>query len=250
MKSPLRFAALLIVATLPTSAAEFPTLKPLLTIPDQVVLQEDYAAAKPLAKGTYVPRQGTRWTIAEGVLRGIPSSAEFQAKKKDHFGYEPRISIPKCPQEFAIQFDVRFLGGQPTAIAPFIEFGHHIARIAWAGSAGAKVLADTESVQVAAAPTFKIESGKWYRALAEIKGDELVVQFANGPTLYGKHASFTGKKDGFGVAGPKGGTVELDNVTVWSVKPELQPAWANTRAGLPKPEAIVVKKAPEKKKKA
>ena len=250
MKTPIGFTALLISTMLSASAAEFPVLKPLLTVPDQVVLREDYATAKALTKDTYVQRQGTRWTIADGVLRGIPSSAEFQAKKKDHFGYEPRISIPKCPQEFAIQFDVRFIGGQPTAIVPFVEFGHHIARVAWAGGGGAKVVADTETVQVATAPNFKIESGKWYRALAEIKGDELVVQFANGPTLYGKHESFTGKKDGFGVAGTKGGTVELDNVTVWSVKPELQSTWANTRAGLPKPEAVVVKKAPEKKKKA
>ena len=78
-------------------------------------------------------RPGTRWTIADGVLRGIPSSAEFQAKKKDHFGYEPRISIPACPREFAIQFDVRFVGGQPTAIGPFVEFGHRMARDSWAG---------------------------------------------------------------------------------------------------------------------
>ena len=249
MKSPRLFAVFCVAAALPLAADDFPALKPLLTIPDQVVLREDYATPKPLTKDTYSQRQGTRWTIADGVLRGIPSSAEFQAKKKDHFGYEPRISIPKCPPQFAIQFDVRFIGGQPTAIVPFIEFGHHIARVAWAGGGGAKLVADTESVQVASAPDFKIESGKWYRALAEVKGDEVVIQFANGPTLYGKHASFTGKNDGFGVAGPRGGTVELDNVTIWSVKPEASSTWAKTRDGLPKPEAVVVKKAPEKKKK-
>ena len=85
--------------------------------------------------------------------------------------------------------------------------------------------------------------------LAEIKGDELVVQFANGPTLYGKHESFTGKKDGFGVAGTKGGTVELDNVTVWSVKTDVNPQWEKTRAALPKFEPVVMQKAAAKKKK-
>ena len=59
-------------------------------------------------------------------------------------------------------------------------------------------------MQLASAPDFKIESGRWYRGLAEIKGDEFVIQFAGDPTLYGKHASFSGEKDGFGVAGPKG----------------------------------------------
>ncbi|HUR58202.1 MAG TPA: hypothetical protein VM029_10865 [Opitutaceae bacterium] len=220
----------------------------MLAIPDKIVLHDDYSAPKPLAKGLYQARQGTRWSIADGVLRGTESSAEFQAKKKDHFGYEPRLSIPACPQEFIIQFDVKFTGGQPTAIVPFVEFGHHALRVAWAGG-GAKVIADHESAQLAAAPDFKIESGKWYRALAEIKGDEFVIQFAKGPTLTAKHAAIAGEKDGFGVAGQKGGTVELDNVTVWSVKPELNPQWEKTRAALPKSAPVILQKGAGKKKK-
>ena len=231
------------------AAGDFPALQPLLALPDQVVLREDFATAKPIEKSKFTMRQGTRWTIADGVLRGIESSPEFQAKKKDHFGYEPRLSIPACPPEFIIQFDVRFIGGKPTAIVPFVEFGHHVARVAWAG-AGAKLVVDSETTQLAAAPNFKIEDGKWYRALAEIKGDEFVIQFAGGPTLHGKHPGIAGKNDGFGVAGTKGGTVELDNLTVWSVKPEPNPRWAAARAKLPTAEPVVVKQKPAAKKKA
>ncbi len=240
-------ALLALLGAAPLPAADFPALKPLLAVPDEVVLREDYTTPKPLAKGIYQARQGTRWSIADGVLRGLPSSAEFQATKKDHHGYEPRISIPACPQEFAIQFDVRFIGGQPTAIVPFVEFGHHMARVTWAGG-GANLNAEAGAVQLAAAPDFKIESGRWYRALAEIKGEEFVIQFAGGPTLYGKHASFSGPKDGFGVAGPKGGTVELDNLTVWSVKPEVQADWEKTRAAFPVPAAVAPKPSAAKKK--
>ena len=229
------------------AAAEFPVLKPLLALPDQVVLRDDFNVPRPLGKGTFTARQGTRWTIADGVLRGIESSAEFQAKKKDHFGYEPRLSIPACPQEFIIQFDIRFIGGKPTAIVPFVEFGHHVARVAWALGGGARLVADSETVQLAAAPDLKIEDGKWYRALGEIKGDELVLQFAGGPTLYGRHAALSGRKDGFGVAGTKGGTVELDNITVWSVKPDSNPQWPATRATLPAVTANVVKQKPAPK---
>jgi hypothetical protein len=228
-------------------AAERVALKPVMAIPDQVVLREDFATPKPLPKGKFTARQGTRWTIVDGVLRGIPSSAEFQAKKKDHFGYEPRLSIPACPQDFIIEFDVRFIGGKATAIAPFVEFGHHIARIAWAGG-GAKLVVDTESVQLDAAPDFKIDDGKWYHGLAEAKGDELVVQFAGGPTLHAKHPTLTGPKDGFGVAGAKGGTVELDNITVWSVKPEVNSDWPRTRQTLRSSEPVTVKQKPAKKK--
>ena len=58
----------------------------------------------------------------------------------------------------------------------------------------------------------------------------------------------TGKKDGFGVTGNQGGTVELDNLTVWSVKPELQAGWEKTRAALPQPTAIILKEPAAKKK--
>jgi hypothetical protein len=244
---PHSLPVLLLCAIASVAAAEFPAVKPLLAVPDQIVLREDFSTPKPIEKGKFTARQGTRWTIKDGVLRGIESSPEFQAKKKDHFGYEPRLSIPACPQEFIIQFDVRFIGGKPTAIVPFVEFGHHIVRVAWAGGGGAKMVADTETVQLAAAPEFKIEDGKWYRALGEIKGDELVLQFAGGPTLYGRHASLAGQKDGFGVAGTKGGTVELDNITVWSVKPEANPQWATTRAKFPSPTSNIVKEKPAAK---
>jgi hypothetical protein len=66
--------------------------------------------------------------------------------------------------------------------------------------------------------------------------------------LYGKHASLSGKKDGFGVAGKKGGTVELDNITVWSVKPEVNSSWSKTRATLGATAPVVVKQKPAKAK--
>lgn len=237
-------------------AAEEGVLKPLMAVPDEVVLQDDYGTPKELAKGVYTRRQGTRWTIEDGVLRGIPSSAEFQASKKDHFGYEPRLSIPACPQEYIVQFDVRFIGGKPTSIVPFVEFGHHVARVTWAPApapgrdapGGARLVVDHEGLQMGVAPRFKIEPGRWYRGLAEIKGDEVVIQFAGGPTLYGRHASLSAENDGFGVAGTRGGTVELDNVTVWSVKEQTQPDWDKTRGKLPRPEPVVVEKRAGKKK--
>jgi hypothetical protein len=244
------FAMIIAGDSVGAAPSEHAALKPLLAVPNEIVLREDFTSEKPLEKGKYAMRQGTRWTIADGVLRGVPSSAEFQARKKDHFGYEPRISIPACPQEFIIQFDVRFIGGKPTAIVPFVEFGHHIVRVTWAGGGGARVVADTETLQLATAPEFKLEPGKWYRALAEIKGDEFVIQFAGGPTLHGKHPAVAGKNDGFGVAGNKDGTVELDNITVWSVQSEVNPGWAAARGRLRTAEPVTLKQKPPAKKKA
>jgi hypothetical protein len=49
--------------------------------------------------------------------------------------------------------------------------------------------------------------------------------------------------NGLGLAGPKDGTVELDDVTLWSIKAEAQPGWPAKRAALPtfKPVVIVKK---------
>lgn len=223
-----------------------PNLKPLMAVPDKIVLEEDFSKAKPLVKGVWQARQGTRWAIEEGVLRGRPSTPEYQASRKDHKGTEARISLPACPQEYIIRFSARFLEGEPTTVVPFVEFGHHCVRIAWAGG-GARMLADSESVLVNETPKFKVEPGKWMHGLAEMKGDELVVQFADGPTLYAKHPRFAAEKDGFGLAGTKGGTVELDDVTVWSVKPDEQSGWRLTRGGLPKFDPVPVEKGTGKK---
>src|SRR4051812_23135208 len=89
---------LLCLQSLPS--AEPAILKPLLALPDKIILQEDYSLPKPLAPEVYSKRQGTQWAIEDGVLRGRPSPPEFQAKKQDHQGLEARISIPACPREF------------------------------------------------------------------------------------------------------------------------------------------------------
>ena len=186
--------------------AQKTALKPILTVPDRTVLQSDFSKSKPLEKGTWQARQGTRWAIEDGVLRGRQSSPEYQAKKKDHFGYEARLSLPATPKQFAAKFSFRFIEGQETAIVPFIEFGHHVCRVRFSKN-GAWLLSDGETMRLAEAKTFVWESGKWYHAMAEMKGNEFVMQIADGPTIYGQRDSFAKPPGsggvGFGVAGPR-----------------------------------------------
>ena len=222
-------------------------LKPLLAIPDKVVLEEDFEKPAPLNKQHWGARMGTQWTIVDGVLRGKPSTAEYQASKKDHQGFEPRVSSPITPAQFVAKFSVRFSGGSETAIVPFVEFGHHVARIQFSKE-GTFLLAEHDSLKVAEAKEFKFEIDRWYHALAELKGEEFVIQFSNGPTLYAKHASYAAPApsggNGLGVAGPKGGTAEIDNVTLWTILPNTQATWSATRSRLPKFEPILVKQIP------
>jgi hypothetical protein len=48
------------------------------------------------------------------------------------------------------------------------------------------------------------------------------------------------------VAGTRGGTVEIDNLTIWSAKEEAAPGWEKQRAEIPKMEAVQVREKPKK----
>lgn len=213
-------------------AADWGTLQPVMVIPEKSVLQETFSKSGPVNKTNWQSRQGTRWSIEQGVLRGRPSSKEYQASRTHHYGYEPRVSVPITPAEFLAGFSFRFVGGEESDIVPFVEFGHHVCRVKFS-SEGTFILVDHETLKVAESGDFKYVPGKWYHALAELKGDEFVIQFVDGPALYVKHeclakANSSGG-NGLGLAGPKDGTVELDNVSIWKIRSQFKRSWNDLR---------------------
>lgn len=227
-------------------------LSPLMVVPGKIVFESDFSKTIPVQKPDWRQQQGTRWEISNGVLHGQPSTVEYQAKKPDHKGLEPRISVPMTTPEFVAKFSVRFLDGSENRIVPFIEFGHHVCRIKFSQKGAAQLLVDHETMLVAGAEGFHYEPGKWIHVLAEMKGDEFVIQFTGGPTLYTKQTSFPKAiADGIisiGIAGPRGGKVEIDNMTLWAVKDgETQKDWSKKRDSFPKFKAVQVKKKKVKK---
>lgn len=236
----MKFSLMLLILFAATSvqAVDAPSpLQPLMAVPGKTALQDDFSKSGPVSKSEWMKRQGTRWAMADGVLRGLPSSEEYQASKTHHRGLEARVSAPVTPAQFVAKFSVRFLDGQETAIVPFVEFGHHVCRVKFSHQ-GTSVLVDHETLQVASSDDLKYESGKWYHILAELKGDEFVIQIAGGPTFYVQHPSLAKSNssggNGLGVAGPRGGRVEIDNVRIWGVKDETQPDWKEKRSALPR----------------
>ena len=107
------------------------------------------------------------------------------------------------------------------------------------------LLADHETMKLAEATDFVWQSGKWYHALAEMKDGTFVMQIDGGPTLFAEDDSFpsqpTSGGNGFGVAGPKHGLVELDNLTIWTVKPQTQPNWNRRMKEFPKFAPVQIK---------
>ena len=228
--------------------AEVAALKPLMVVPERAVLEDDFSTSHPLDPEIWRVHQETRWAIEKGVLHGRPATSEFQASRADHNGLEPRISFPGTPREFAARFSFRFSGGEwiteykpGRGLAPMIEFGHHICRLAQQPG-GIQIRVENEALIVAETQQLKLEPDRWYHVLAEWKGDEFVLQFANGHTLYARHEIFRrelkANTQGLWIGGPRLGEVELDNLSLWSIKPEVNPAWEQTRATLAPPQAV------------
>ena len=244
--------ATLAVALLTDSATGQSDLspQPLLVVADQAVFSSDFSKPmKKLDKTTFRRRQGTQWEIADGVLRGQESSKEYQAARKHHYGYEPRLIFPKTPNSFAANFRIRFIGGKETSIAPFIEFGHHVCRVRFSQE-GVLLLARGEAFKLAEARDFVWETDRWYRMTAEMKDAQFVLQIADGPTLFAEHASFampssSGGK-AMGIAGPRHGRVEIDDFSIWSTKSATLPSWLATKEAMPVFEPIQLKE-PKKK---
>lgn len=229
-------------------------LKPLMLIPGDKVFRDDFSqprelkASNPKAAelGAWNPNQGTQWKVVDGVLRGEASTPAYQASHDTHKGVHPRIVLTKTPAEYLLQFSFRLVDGKPfvagerKAVPPFIEMGHHIARLTW-GANGAMLLADGDTLQVDAAPDFKLEPGKWYTVLIERRADEVVVQFQDGPTFRGKHASYVKDPHAVMLGGLEAGHMEIDNVTVWSPKEGTQQGWESFVKAHPAPTEVRLK---------
>jgi hypothetical protein len=81
-------------------------------------------------------------------------------------------------------------------------------------------------------------------------GDQFIMQIKDGPTLYGQHSNFSKIPKGvaFGVAGTRGGLIELDNVKVWTAK-GFQSSWETRKSDYITMEPLKLVKPVKKKKK-
>ncbi len=227
------------------------SLKPVMNIPAERVYASSFDKAAPLDKSNWQSRQGTQWKTKDGLLHGEQSTAEYQAKKKDHKGLEPRIKSLKTPSQFVASFSVRFTGGEETNLLPLIEFGHHNVRVKFS-SDRVQLLADHESVLLAETKSLKLESGQWVHVLAERNGDQFVIQFADGPTIYAQHKSLAipvaNAADGLGIAGTRLGVLDIDNVSLWSIKPGFAKGWEQKRKQFPRFEPKTIEKKKKRRK--
>ena len=251
MKNSVAILLVLLVTTLSPAKTESirTALDPIMTVTGEVALEGDFTKDQPkLDKQIWQSRQHTRWSIEHGVLLGKPSTKEFQASQDHHRGLEPRLSVPPTPQNFAMKISFRYLGSEAGKIASFIEFGHHVVRVHFSAE-GTRLLVDGESLLMGEAKDFQPKDGEWIEALVELHGDEFVIQFADGPTLYAKHERIAGEKNGFGICGTTGGVVEIRSLKIQAVKGDAEAeGWDEKRKQLSGFQPVPIVKPTKKKK--
>ena len=234
----LRYALMICLALTQTvSGDDSNQLKPVLATPGKVHLQMDFARDFTVKKGHgfFVCGQGTTWVANDGMLVGTQSSPEYQAKKKQqgngHLGTAPRLQFPNSPKDIILKYSFKIVGGKKTKLLPIIEAGHHLRRI-YFGSAGSQILVDHEKTTVDE-NDFILQTDMWYYVMLEIKDNEFLIRFQNGPTLYGSHpgvgAEFANYNIGITATGK--GTIYIDNMTIWHAG-DVQQSWAETKKTL------------------
>ena len=212
-------------------------LTPIIAEPGEVFLSDDFEENYLVKKGhpIFKPGQGTTWESKDGLLVGTQSTPEYQAKKKaqgnGHLGTAPRLQFSGSPKDVIIKYSFKISGGKFTKLLPIIEAGHHLRRI-YFGPKGSRILVDHEKTTVAESD-FVLELDQWYHIMVEIKDDEFLVRFQDGPTIYGEDKGVGAEFENYniGITATNLGTIYIDNMTIWESGVEKRD-WAKKKATL------------------
>ena len=213
-------------------------LEPILAKPDEVFLKMDFD--EDFTVGDDHPalrcKNGTRWAAKDGVLVGIESSAEFQAEKKaagdGHTGTAPQLIVPGSPRDVILKYSFKIVGGKLQRGLPMIESGHHLRYLRW-GAKATSILTGRENVKTLAESDFVLEFDHWYHVMVEIKGDEFLARFQDGPTIYGQDESVAVDVPNYDIRiyATDNGVIHIDNLTIWHAGDTME-SWSAARETL------------------
>jgi hypothetical protein len=215
----LSLSSALIVATLafhPLLQAGSPPYKPELFQSTKLVYEDSFDGK--LNAEFWEVRQNTTWEIKDGVLKGSPSSKEFQDKKKasadpSHAGLNPVIWLKQVPENFVCTMRVRYDGEAYKKGFPLLDLGHHTNTISFGEKATTLTIKKNVETLTVESPLFAINA--WHDVAIELKKGALLL------TIDGKKHRFESKNidmEGQHQIDFKGlnfGTCQIDDVKLW-----------------------------------
>lgn len=202
--------------------------------PGKVIFEADFDDGVNPDKSAWQLRKST-WTTKKGILRGVNNGGNgpfIRLKSKENGGPLPEDYIIKFSFMIetlpALDDQARKRVHPKLSLGHRFSFGHYAAKYQWRGDKGMDLaIGHGHAIQD---ERFRIEKGKWYHVTAEIRGDEILVSFKDGPSYYMQHDHFRSKPAGFEFFTHITEAGYLDNIRVWSLGQGTQSGWEELKA--------------------
>lgn len=201
-----------------------PLIAPLLIKPGKLIFADSFKAAT--IRPQWTPLHQTRWNVTNGMLHGIPATEEFQKSRTKHNGGTPSSKLVVPVNDCILQVSFKLTGKMTGAHFGFndgtFQSGTgHVGRVTFHKRDGISLIKDkntkleNDRVEVLKSNSFKVQSDQWYTFVLEVKGDQMVMQLKDGPTLQASHKRFQAPKSWINLPTRGGGEIFYDDVCVW-----------------------------------
>lgn len=230
--TPLCIAALLLLA--PSVFAHEVETKFL--IPGEPIFKADFNDGKNPGKPIWQLRKST-WEVHDGVLRGVNAGGNgpfIRLQSKENGGLLPNDYIIKFSFKTETAKDVpenqRRKIHPKYSIGHRFSFGHYAAKYQWRGEDGMDlVIGHGHALQD---DRFHIEKGKWYHVTAEIRGNQVLVWFQDGPAYFMQHDHFRDELNRWEFFTHITEVGYLDDVQVWSAGTKNRAGWEELKTAI------------------
>jgi hypothetical protein len=227
------------------SFPSFAELKPLLALKSDLIFEDNFDSGTHSKQWNFI--HGTRFTVKDGVLTGVPSPKEYQEAKKKagkgHTGGTPSSHLMVGTKDCIIAMSFKISGKMKGLHIGYNDGSMksgtgHVCRVTYSITDGISLIKDKNSkkegdkAEALANKPFTLELDKWYVILIENIGDEMVAQIEGGPVIYAAHQRLTANKTHINLPTRGGGTVYYDNVKIW--KANVNPQWQKNKEDLQK----------------
>lgn len=187
----------------------FASLKP--------VYEDDFAGGA-IDAGHWQVRQGSTWTVKDGVLTGGPSPKEYQEKKiaegdAAHAGLKPVIWLEKVPENLVVRLRLRYDAANYHPRFPLVDVGHHVITILFGKEKTTLVLKKDQKTVEAAAPLLALN--QWADVAIELKKGSLVLVIDGRRTRFDDPLIDMAGQQQIDFKGVDGGGIQIDDVRVF-----------------------------------
>jgi hypothetical protein len=208
-----------------------PAFQPKMCQPTKLFFADDFSETK--LKPQWVALHKTRWSVEDGVFKGIPATEAFQKSRTKHNGGTPSSRLVVPTRNCVIQFRFKITGKMKGLHFGFNDGSSktgtgHVCRVTYSTKGSSLVKdkntkQDGDKVETLKTSDWKLKTDTWYTLLIEMHGEKMLAQIKDGPTLYAEHKRFDRDRDQINLPTRGGGNVYYDDVRVWEAG--LKPDW-------------------------